>query len=249
MIGSSTTIPLHRVELQSDLISGIVELGVTSSLPVAGIHLLLGNDLAGDKVRVEPVVSEKPHESPETESLEDEFPGLFPACVTTRSMTKKQATMDEFDALGLDKTFMTDIDSDSDTTELPQEFTIKSNRESLIQAQDSDHVVSQLKEQALSSEEADKVPVCYTLISGVLVRKWRCPLDPGDYEAREQIVVPVSLRAQVLELAHDHPMAGHLAVRKTKTRLLEHFWWPGISKDVSEHCRTCDTCQVVGKPN
>ena len=41
-------------------------------------------------------------------------------------------------------------------------------------------------------------------------------------------------------------MAGHLGVRKTHDRILIHFWWPTLRKDVSEYCHTC---QVVGKPN
>ena len=44
-------------------------------------------------------------------------------------------------------------------------------------------------------------------------------------------------------------MAGHLGVRKTHDRILNHFWWPTLRKDVSEYCRSCHTCQVVGKPN
>ena len=44
-------------------------------------------------------------------------------------------------------------------------------------------------------------------------------------------------------------MAGHLGVRKTHDRILNHFWWPTLRKEVSEYCRSCHTCQVVGKPN
>ena len=46
------SIPLHNLKLQSDLVTGDVSLGVIESLPFDGIHLLLGNDLAGDKVTV-----------------------------------------------------------------------------------------------------------------------------------------------------------------------------------------------------
>ncbi len=43
-------LPLHTVCLTSDLVSGVVELGVRSELPVEGVSLVLGNDLAGGKV-------------------------------------------------------------------------------------------------------------------------------------------------------------------------------------------------------
>jgi len=38
-----------------------------------------------------------------------------------------------------------------------------------------------------------------------------------------QIVVPVSLRPKLLQIAHEIPAAGHLGVAKTLSRLLRHF--------------------------
>ena len=52
--------PLHTVYLLSDLVSGPVAVGLRPCLPVKGISLILGNDLAGDKVVVNPQVLEIP---------------------------------------------------------------------------------------------------------------------------------------------------------------------------------------------
>lgn len=52
-----------------------------------------------------------------------------------------------------------------------------------------------------------------------------------------------------MSLAHDHPWSGHLGITKTYNRVLQHFFWPGLKTDVSRYCKTCHTCQVVGKPN
>ena len=30
---------------------------------------------------------------------------------------------------------------------------------------------------------------------------------------------------------------------------MNHFYWPGLKADVSNYCRSCHTCQVVGKHN
>ena len=43
-----TPVPLHNVYLSSN-VSGLVTLGIRSSLPFEGVHLLLGNYLAGIK--------------------------------------------------------------------------------------------------------------------------------------------------------------------------------------------------------
>ena len=40
------TVPLHQVNLKSDLVSGTVTVGARPSLPIEGVHLILGNDLA-----------------------------------------------------------------------------------------------------------------------------------------------------------------------------------------------------------
>ena len=43
-------VPLHRVFLFSELVQGEVELGVRSALPVCGVSVILGNNLAGGRV-------------------------------------------------------------------------------------------------------------------------------------------------------------------------------------------------------
>ena len=41
------SVPLHKINLTSDLVSGPVTIGVRHELPVKGVSMLLGNDLAG----------------------------------------------------------------------------------------------------------------------------------------------------------------------------------------------------------
>ena len=69
-------VPLHAVHLESDLVSGPVAVGLRPFLPVKGISLILGNDLAGDKVVVNPQVSEIPSKEVKWE-LDAQYEGLF----------------------------------------------------------------------------------------------------------------------------------------------------------------------------
>ena len=48
------------MSLASKLVSGPVKVGIKPSLPFKGISLLLGNDLAGDKVVTDPILIDKP---------------------------------------------------------------------------------------------------------------------------------------------------------------------------------------------
>ena len=59
-VGGFTTFPLHNIQLCSDLVSGSVIVGVKPTLPVEGVSLLLGNDIARVKVMNSLVMSVKP---------------------------------------------------------------------------------------------------------------------------------------------------------------------------------------------
>ena len=52
MEGGVIEVPLHTMDFHSDLVSGRVKVGVRKSLPVDGVSMVLGNDLAGFKVIV-----------------------------------------------------------------------------------------------------------------------------------------------------------------------------------------------------
>ena len=61
--------------------------------------------------------------------------------------------------------------------------------------------------------------------------------------------VPKSYRQEILSLAHETPLAGHLGVSKTYNKILNHFYWPKMRHDVAKCYQSCHTCQMVGKPN
>ena len=104
-----------------------------------------------------------------------------------------------------------------------------------------------------SVDECDvsRDPVCFYTNNDVLIRKLRPSDVPADDEwaVKHQIVVPINYRPHILSLAHDTPMSGHLGINKTYQRILEHFYWPNLRKDVVEFCRSCHACQMVSKPD
>ena len=58
-----------------------------------------------------------------------------------------------------------------------------------------------------------------------------------------RIVIPQSLRQQVLAIAHE----GHVGIVATKLRLRTKVWWPSIDKDAEQYVRSCHGCQLVGQ--
>ena len=51
------------------------------------------------------------------------------------------------------------------------------------------------------------------------------------------------LRAKVICLHHDTPVAGHRGQWKTTELVTRNFWWPGVTKEVKKYIEGCGTCQ------
>ena len=60
-----------------------------------------------------------------------------------------------------------------------------------------------------------------------------------------RLVVPETLRGDVLSEAHDPPTVGHVGVDRMMEQLSRKFWWKGMRGDVQSYIRTCPTCQVM----
>ena len=190
-------VPLHEVNIKSSLINGNIVTGIRPSLPVEAISLILGNDLAGEKVMVDPRVVEKPRDDEKTERLAEKFPGIFPASVVTRSMKAKKEAIKEQgkEEIGLSGTFLENIDgkfeernkvkvekalvrneSRNVKENIPekQEGESKSviSRQNLIEEQSNDKELLDLFKIALTPVEAEKVSVGYLIKDNILMRKW-----------------------------------------------------------------------------
>ena len=259
----TVNIPLHHVNLSSDLVTEVVVIGITPSLPFKGVHLLLGNDLARDKVVVNPRQTDDP--------IEQEIPDLYPSCAVTRAMAKKAILKNSNSDINLTDTFVgqyfnneikKSLDPSLSDTQTDLSMSCHSplrsidqghdtlSKSQLIQEQQTDPEISKLIFKALPEDEISQVPMCYYIKNGILMRKWR-PFDvPADDEwaVYHQIVVPKSYRHEILSIAHESPMSGHLGIKKTYHKIINHFYWPGLKSDVSKYCKTCHTCQMVGKP-
>lgn len=240
-----TSVPLHNIKLQSKLVSGEVQIGIIDSLPFDGIHLILGNDLAGSKVNVDPILSDKPIISQSPDPIEDIIPNLYPSCAVTRAMSKRQQLdLEDADDTNISDTFLPKLFDNSENSG-------KFSTSNLITEQQNDPDISVLIQHARDEADAANDPICYFMKNGILMRKWRPSTMSVNEEwlVRYQIVIPKTYQPEVLSLAHETPLSGHLGINKTYQKIITHFYWPGIRKDVVEFCKTCHTCQVVGKPN
>ena len=65
----------------------------------------------------------------------------------------------------------------------------------------------------------------------------------------QKLVVPRSLRQQIMRENHDVPSVGHVGMRRTLELVDRHFHWRGLRGDVLQYVKTCPTCQVVKSDN
>jgi len=58
-----------------------------------------------------------------------------------------------------------------------------------------------------------------------------------------RIVVPDSLKTEMLKSHHDGTIGGHQGVGRTYARLRENYVWRNMAADVSKYVLSCDACQ------
>ena len=87
-------------------VTGLVAVGIGPSLPFKGVHLLLGNDLAGNKVVVNPLLTSTPCVDQQPDPIEQEIPDLYPSCAVTRAMAKKAKQSDGMQDIALTDTLI-----------------------------------------------------------------------------------------------------------------------------------------------
>ena len=75
-------------------------------------------------------------------------------------------------------------------------------------------LVTFLFERAFDENEISQVPVCFYVKNDILMRKWRPPVVSAEDEwtVNHQIVVPKAYHPEILNLAHETPMSGHLGI-------------------------------------
>ena len=159
--------------------------------------------------------------------------------VETRSRKKKQDEADK----KIDETTErfsndTSITHSIDFSDISQEFKI-CDRKQLIDLQKTDTTLDKVRSY-VSEEHNENQSSYFVYLSDLLYRVYSKPSG----ESIHQIVLPRQLRDMILKLGHDIPLAGHLGNKKTRDRIMQHFFWPGIFNDISEYCRSCPDCQI-----
>jgi hypothetical protein len=102
-------------------------------------------------------------------------------------------------------------------------------------ATEADSILSDVLNHVISGWPADKKTLTRDLRAYADVQHELSTSYDGRCVVRGcQTVIPASLRATMLELAHE----GHSGIVRMKQRCREAIWWPGIDRDIEHrvHC-------------
>ena len=76
--------------------------------------------------------------------------------------------------------------------------------------------------------------------NGILYRRL-CQTGEPD---RVVLFAPPTMRDAILQEAHGTALFGHGGTLKTKERILQSYFWPGMDQDIQTHLKTCQKCQL-----
>lgn len=81
--------PLHKMYVESKLVSGVFPVVVRDQFPICGVDFIMGNYINGGKVYPSPEVVNQPISGSEEDEINKHFPYMFSTSVLTRAQTKK----------------------------------------------------------------------------------------------------------------------------------------------------------------
>jgi hypothetical protein len=123
------------------------------------------------------------------------------------------------------------------------------NSDELLQAQAVDPLIKVLKN-FLLKQELPHDPKCQSLVKlfsndcfiedGLVWCRIKRQFEPS----RVVLFLPASLVTDALTEAHGELLTGHDGIYKTKERLMQCFYWPGMNSDIATHLKSCHRCQL-----
>ncbi len=83
----------------------------------------------------------------------------------------------------------------------------------------------------------------FRLSKGVLYK-----INPASQGKKFLLVIPSSLRREIIQSCHDSPTGGHFGVEKTRAKVAERYWWPGLTTSIKTYVAACHFCQLNKRP-
>lgn len=83
------------------------------------------------------------------------------------------------------------------------------------------------------------------LDDGILYHTWWPQRNNQRQETRLQLVIPTTLKSEILQHYHDSLLGGHMGFNKTYERIQRNYYWINLYKDTKNYIKSCPDCQLA----
>ena len=261
--GDTILYPVAQLELQVDGIPVCVKAAVSESLPV---QVLLGTDVPELNQLLRDSIMSKQDDNCMMVVTHTKAMRQLQEETTTRSKEHESGAKPHGISEGLEEPACIESEFDSEMFSSPREKVHKTRQQKrelckqyheakqdlaseplgvstaeLKELQQTDVTLSKVCLTA-NNDDAPSTDKPYYWQDNLLYCQWR-PHGNAVGAVVNQLVLPQQCREKVLSLAHGIPLAGHLGKEKTRKRIMQHFYWPNLYKDVEHFFRCCKQCK------
>ena len=122
-------------------------------------------------------------------------------------------------------------------------------KQKFLQAQHDDSELEKIF-LALNSEKTDrstrKIKQNFLIKSDGLLHK--IMKKTKIYDDIYRLVVPNSLKAQILYIYHSHILGSHRGIAKTFHKIHDRYYWRSMFREIDNFCKTCQKCNFTKPP-
>jgi len=136
------------------------------------------------------------------------------------------------------------VEKDNDNLVLIKDNWIRSLEEVAIEGPEVD-IIEKIKKARSKDEEVVRIveEMKKAKVKEVRGEEWRIEGDLVVKEGKIYVPKDVELRAEIIQLHHNVPAAGHGRQWKTVELVTRNYWWPGVTRDIGRYVEGYDLCQ------
>ena len=173
-------------------------------------------DLCVEEVSAEEIV-------PELESMGSATPVIEAA--------ELARVLDKMSECSLNPSYQLKEGCDQVEVDIPLVTTDKSSKEAIVQEVMRDPSLEDWRRRATNGVDG------FLWEDGLVFQATTSPVG----EQVQLMALPLSARKNVLHLAHEG--LGHMCAKRVQSLIKQRFTWPGLRKDIQQHCVSCEICQ------
>jgi len=164
--------------------------------------------------------------------------------------------MEKADGLSRRLDWKVGVKKDNDNQIIIKDNWIHSLEEVVIEGPEVD-IIEKIKKARSKDEEVVRIveEMKKARVKELRGEEWKIEGDLVIKEGKIYVPKDGELRAEIIRLHHDVPVAGHGGRWKMVELVTRNYWWPEVTRDVGRYVEGCDLCQrmknrmkkVVGK--